>query len=77
MAADPLHALVLVGLGLTELSMSPAAIPRVKAAVRATRASRAREVALACLALRTAEEIDQALARELAPGLAPAPTSKE
>ena len=44
MAADPLHAVVLLGLGVRELSMSPAAIPRVKAALRAAwpRARRAR-----------------------------------
>ena len=48
MAADPLQALLLVGLGVRELSMSPAAIPAVKAAVRAATgcppgAGRARE----------------------------------
>ena len=38
MAADPLQALLLVGLGVRELSMSPVAIPRVKAALRAVSA---------------------------------------
>ncbi len=65
MAADPLQAVLLVGLGFRELSMSPAAIPRVKAAVRAVRADRAREVARRTLNLRTAEEIEDLLDREL------------
>ncbi len=34
MAGDPLAAPLLIGLGVTELSMSPPAIPLVKAAVR-------------------------------------------
>jgi phosphotransferase system enzyme I (PtsI) len=72
MAADPLHALVLIGLGVRELSMSPGAIPRVKAAVRAARADQARDVAIACLSLATAEEIERALRFELSDALAPA-----
>src|SRR5262249_29654240 len=67
MAAVPLKALLLVGLGFRELSMTPAAIPRVKAAVRAVRADRAREIARHTLTLRTAEEIEDLLARELVP----------
>ena len=35
MAAEPSHAVLLVGLGFRALCMSPAAIPRVKAAIRA------------------------------------------
>ena len=34
MASDPLLAVILVGLGITELSMNPTAVPRVKAAIR-------------------------------------------
>jgi len=67
MAADPLHALMLLGLGVRELSMSPSAIPRVKAAVRATPFERARAVAEGCLSLPTAAEIEATLRRELAP----------
>ena len=77
MAADPLQALLLVGLGFRELSMSPAAIPRVKAAVRAVRADRAREVARRTLGLRTAEEIEELLSRELVPSLEAADLSRE
>jgi phosphotransferase system enzyme I (PtsI) len=67
MAADPLHALMLLGLGVRDLSMSPSAIPRVKAALRATPADTARAVAKACLCLSTAAEIEAELRRELAP----------
>jgi phosphoenolpyruvate-protein phosphotransferase (PTS system enzyme I) len=77
MAADPLMALLLVGLGFRELSMTPAAIPRVKAAVRSARADRAREVARRCLVLPTAGEIEDILARELVPSLEAADLSKD
>jgi phosphotransferase system enzyme I (PtsI) len=72
MASDPLNALVLLGLGVRDLSMSPTAIPRVKAAVRAVSEARAREVALGCLDLPTAGEVEAcargALAEPLAQG---------
>ena len=77
MAADPLHALVLLGFGVRELSMSPAAIPRVKEAVRAVTLEDARDAALACLSLPTAREIETALRHELASALAPAGAFKE
>ena len=77
MAADPLHALVLVGFGVRELSMSPAAIPRVKEAVRAVTLEAARDAALACLSLATAAEIETMLRHELAFALAPAGALKE
>jgi phosphotransferase system enzyme I (PtsI) len=77
MAAEPLHALVLLGLGVRELSMTPAAIPRVKAALREVRAERAREVALSCLSLGTAEEIEATVRRELAGALQPVEIPKE
>jgi phosphotransferase system enzyme I (PtsI) len=72
MASDPLHALLLLGLGVRELSMSPGAIPRVKAALRAASEARAREVARGCLGLPTAGEVEacarEALAEPLAQG---------
>jgi phosphotransferase system enzyme I (PtsI) len=77
MAADPLHALVLLGFGVRELSMSPAAIPRVKEAVRAVTLEAARDAALASLSLATAAEIEAMLRHELAFALAPAGALKE
>ena len=77
MAADPLHALVLLGFGVRELSMSAAAIPRVKEAVRAVTIEAARDAALACLSLGTAAEIETLLRHELASALAPTGALKE
>jgi phosphocarrier protein FPr len=49
LAADPVAAVLLVGLGVRELSMTPRAIPAVKAAIRSMSANRAKQ--LAALAL--------------------------
>lgn len=65
MAAEPLHALVLLGLGIRELSVSPAALPRVKAVLRAVKEAQVRGVAEDCLGLSTAQEIEATLRREL------------
>jgi phosphoenolpyruvate-protein kinase (PTS system EI component) len=58
-----------------ELSMNPAAIPRVKAAIRAVRADQLDGLARTCLDLPTADEIEATLRRALAEVLAPAPVS--
>ena len=77
MAAEPLHALLLLGLGVRDLSMSPASIPKVKAALRGVRVEDARRVTLAALELPTAVEVE-AMAREaLASALAVADDAKE
>lgn len=57
MAGDPVAAVVLIGLGVDELSMQPAAIPRVKARVRAATWTEARALATRLLALPTAAEV--------------------
>jgi len=77
MAAVPLQAALLVGLGFRELSMTPSAIPRVKATLRAVSAERARETAKACLSLRTDAEIAARLGRDFAPPLLPADLGKD
>jgi phosphotransferase system enzyme I (PtsI) len=70
MAAEPLHALVLVGLGVRELSMTPVAIPRVKNAVRSVKECQLRAAASACMGVATAEEVERLLAHELVGALA-------
>jgi len=65
MAGDPAFAMVLLGLGLDELSMNPTSIPLVKSIIRGVTARQARELALAILDLATPEEVEQAVAEEL------------
>jgi phosphotransferase system enzyme I (PtsI) len=57
MASDPRCALLLVGLGLRRLSVSPRAIPGVKTAIRERSAADLKELATACLGLTTAGEV--------------------
>jgi phosphoenolpyruvate-protein kinase (PTS system EI component) len=59
LAGDPAAAVLLVGLGITELSMAPALIPEVKAALRSVDLSEARSSAAAAL---EAEDADAARA---------------
>jgi phosphoenolpyruvate-protein kinase (PTS system EI component) len=64
LAGDPAAAVLLVGLGVTELSMAPALIPEVKAALRSVDLPEAQAIATAAL---DAEDADAA--RALAAGL--------
>jgi phosphotransferase system enzyme I (PtsI) len=74
MAGQPLEAVLLVGLGFRALSMAPHAIPRVKAAVRAVREEKARELARQCLSLGTCEETVRFVRQELPEAAAPGPS---
>jgi phosphotransferase system enzyme I (PtsI) len=58
MAGEPMFALVLLGLGLDELSMNSTAIPVVKSVLRGTTLQAARQLAEQALALPTAQEIE-------------------
>lgn len=71
MAADPLQALVLLGLGVRDLSMNPAAIPRVKMAIRSVDLGRLTVLVRACLDLATAGQIEARLRTALGETLAP------
>jgi phosphotransferase system enzyme I (PtsI) len=73
MAAEALHALVLVGLGARELSMTPAAVPRVKSVVRGADVGELRALVEECLALPTATAIERTLRGALTARLAGAP----
>lgn len=57
MAADPLCTLVLIGLGLRELSMSPFFIPVIKRVIRSVDMAVAERLACEVLALATVKEI--------------------
>ena len=61
MAADPVILTLLVGLGLTEFSMAPTAIPLAKQALRGLRAHDAIAVAARAIRAHTAAEIEKLL----------------
>lgn len=72
MAGDPILAPLLLGMGLDELSVAPAAVPLVKDAIRSVHFTRARELAEIALASRSAVEVltlCRKLTREIAPEL--------
>ena len=62
MAADPIVLTLLVGLGLTEFSMAPIAVPLAKQAVRGLSAGDAARMAARTLRARTASEVEKLLA---------------
>jgi phosphotransferase system enzyme I (PtsI) len=57
MASEAIHTMLLLGLGLTELDMPPAAIPYVKEIIRSCRMDEARKLAAKSLACSTASEV--------------------
>ena len=63
MAADPLMAMLLVGMGVDELSMGPVVIPVVKSALRNITLAQAREMASEVLSLPTAQQIRAAMTK--------------
>ena len=65
MAGEPVYSYALLGLGLDELSMNAAAIPRVKRILRKSVAYEAKEFAGALLLHATATEIGRALRKKV------------
>src|SRR6185503_5763483 len=65
MASDPRTAVLLLGLGVDELSMSSYDLPRVKAAIRSVRWERAKEVATEALAQPSATAVKNLLREHL------------
>jgi phosphotransferase system enzyme I (PtsI) len=66
MGGEPLHALLLLGLGVRQLSMPPHQIPEMKRVIRAIRADRARELADEALELDCARAVVARLEEALA-----------
>jgi len=60
-----MNVLVLLGLGVTELSMNGSAIPLVKRVVRAARAEDGRALLARILALTSADEIEREVRNEM------------
>jgi phosphotransferase system enzyme I (PtsI) len=67
MAADPLGMAILIGLGLTELSLNPLSIPSIKNVIRRLNAGDLRRLATRAVGMSTAAEIQEYLIRELLP----------
>ena len=63
MASTPAYAVLLLGLGATELSMTPSAISRVRATVSGIDTRDARRIAEECLRCKTADQVEN-LVRE-------------
>ena len=64
MASTPAYAVLLIGLGAIDLSMTPAMIPRVRAVVSRINAGEAREIALKCLHSATADDVEELVRNE-------------
>src|SRR3989454_1200257 len=65
MASNPVTAVVLIGLGITELSINPAAIPSVKQVIRALSLADARALVEEALRLDSAESIEELAKRKV------------
>jgi phosphotransferase system enzyme I (PtsI) len=65
MAGEPMNALVLIGLGVTEFSMNGPSIPLVKRVIRAARAADGKALAQRVLALTSADEIEREVKNEM------------
>ena len=59
MAGTPAYAVVLVGLGASELSMNPSSMPRVRRVLAGIRYDVATEIALQCLDCETADDVEE------------------
>lgn len=66
MAADPLFAIVLLGLGLEIFSTNPSAVPIIKNVVRAVRYKDCKRIADVALTKRTAQEIEEFIIESVA-----------
>ncbi len=67
MASDPLAAILLVGMGLRELSMEATAIPEVKEALSRVTLEEAKDAAATAFEASTAEEVQEGVAARFAP----------
>ena len=58
-ASDPLTALVFLGYGIDELSMTPSSVPIIKQLIRRVPAEDARQLLASAMQLRTAQEVEE------------------
>jgi phosphoenolpyruvate-protein phosphotransferase (PTS system enzyme I) len=66
MAADPIYMVILLGMGVDELSMNPVMIPAIKRIIRGVRWSEAQEVARGVLRERRAKDVQTYLEQMMA-----------
>jgi phosphotransferase system enzyme I (PtsI) len=66
MASDPLAVMLLLGLGLRDLSMEAAAIPEIKEAIKRVTIAECERAAAEALACDSAEAVEELVAREFA-----------
>jgi phosphoenolpyruvate-protein phosphotransferase (PTS system enzyme I) len=59
MASTPAYAVVLIGLGATDLSMTPSSIPRVRRTIEGIKFADAQEIVLECLECDTADDVEE------------------
>jgi phosphotransferase system enzyme I (PtsI) len=57
MAGDPVFSLIILGLGLDELSMPPLVVPQIKQVIRSSNLAEAKEIAKQALLLSTGKEV--------------------
>jgi phosphotransferase system enzyme I (PtsI) len=85
MAATPTYAFVLLGLGARDLSMSAAAIPRIRYTIARIDAASAERIVTECLECASADEVEALIYKQLGEGwphlfppeILPAPKNKE
>jgi phosphotransferase system enzyme I (PtsI) len=61
MSADPIYTMLLLGLGLTQLSVTPHSIPEVKKIIRSVTLDEAKQVAQEAMRLETARDVNNYL----------------
>ena len=59
--SEPLYTLLLLGMGLRELSLVPSAIPEIKKVIRSVTMERAKEVAQTAISMSNARETERFL----------------
>ena len=74
MASTPAYAVLLVGLGASELSMTPSSIPRVRSVIAGISSNDAKQIAVESLSCATADDVEELVRdrfRKLWPNLFP------
>jgi len=65
MAGEPLYTLVLMGLGVDQLSMNPLSVPYIKKIIRNSTYKDAREILAKCLTFKVATEVEKYVAEQM------------